>query len=205
MEQPSSALNQNELLAGLLLRASGYDAGVQIGTSPQLHLYAIVDASRGPMLIPATLDARASRVECLYRGKALEEFGDDTAWVAELLPTESTLDWIVEEGFGKRWAIFATSRLELAAFVSHLRKFTLIEDDEGTHHFFRFYDPQTLRQFLPAFDNQQLARFFKGVDAYYLENTLNPDELIEFRIDGDALTHNTHSLRLPMEAEEFST
>lgn len=71
-------------------------------------------------------------VVCLYHGQALEEFGDDTAWVAKIASDESVLDWLIDNGFGKRWSIFLRSQHQLADVVRHLRKFTMIEDEEGT-------------------------------------------------------------------------
>lgn len=158
------------------------------------RLYAIADASRGPMTIPTTLQAMTDNVACLYRGQALEEFGDDTAWVVEIAPDESVLDWLMDNGFGKRWSIFLRSTHRLADVVRHLRKFTMIEDQEGTVHFFRFYDPRTLRQYLPVFTPEQSAAFFKGVDAFYCENDLRPGEFLRFTTDGRKLHREVISL-----------
>jgi len=163
------------------------------------RLYAIVDASRGPMTIPPTLQAMTDNVACLYRGQALEEFGDDTAWVAEIAADESVLDWVIDNGFGKRWSIFMQSPHRLADVVRHLRKFTVIEDQEGTAHFFRFYDPRTLRQYLPVLNTQQAAAFFQGVDAFYCENDIRPEELLKFTNHGGVLHREVIAL-LPADA-----
>ncbi|KZK95311.1 DUF4123 domain-containing protein [Pseudovibrio ascidiaceicola] len=146
------------------------------------RIFAVVDASRDPMMIPPTIGALSNHYSCLYKGQALVEFGDDTAWIVEIREDEDVLDWLASEGFGKRWAIFALSSLDLEGFVRHLRKFTLIEDEGGTEHFFRFYDPQTIRQYLPVFTSEQLSVFFKGIDRLVLENTLNPEELCMFHV-----------------------
>jgi hypothetical protein len=161
------------------------------------HLYAIVDASRGPMTIPPALQAMTHNVACLYRGQALEEYGDDTAWIAEVSPTESVLDWLIDNGFGKRWSIFLRSSLELADIVRHLRKFTMVQDDEETVHFFRFYDPRTLRQYLPVFTPEQVAAFFKDVDALHCENDIRQGEFLTFTVSRGALHRNAISLLTP--------
>lgn len=166
------------------------------GAEPDI-LYAVVDASRSPMTIPPALQAMTDKVTCLYRGKALEEFGDDTAWVAAIQPDESVLDWLVDNGFGKRWSIFLRSSLQLADIVRHLCKFTVILDDVGTAHFFRFYDPRTLRQYLPVFSTEQRAEFFQGVHAWYCENDVRPNELLKFTKNGDALLREVISLVPP--------
>ena len=160
-------------------------------------LYAVIDASRSPMTIPATLQAMTDKVACLYRGQALEEFGDDTAWVAAINLDESVLDWLIDNGFGKRWSIFLRSPLQLADIVRHLRKFTVIQDDQGTAHFFRFYDPRTLRQYLPVFTTEQSAAFFKGVQAWYCENDIRHDEFLKFTINDGTLRREVISLVPP--------
>lgn len=150
------------------------------GIEAPTHVYAVVDASRQPMMIPAALDAMASRNSCLYSGEALREFGDNAAWVAELLPTESTLGWLLEQGFGKRWMIFATSKLELAAFIRHLKKFTMASNDDGRTVFFRFYDPQVLRQYLAVLNDRQKASFFEGVEHIMLEDSREKGAILSY-------------------------
>lgn len=144
------------------------------------HLYAVIDCGRDPMIIPPMIEAMAASSECLFRGKARENLGDQAPWAVAVDPNEDLLDWLVEDGFGRRWASFAVSPLGIRDFVSHLRRFTMVEDEAGTLHYFRFYDPQVLRQYLPAFDPDQTARFFRGVDAWLVENSLRFDELLEF-------------------------
>jgi hypothetical protein len=150
------------------------------------HLYAVVDAARQPMLIPATIEALASSRECLFRGKALENIGDQAPWAVLIDPNEDVLDWLAEDGFGRRWASFAVSAMPLGEFVSHLRRFTMVEDDAGRHLYFRFYDPNVLRMYLPTLDAEQTVRFFRNVDAWLVENNLNADEIVEMTCLGGA-------------------
>nr|WP_233124980.1 DUF4123 domain-containing protein [Agrobacterium vaccinii] len=111
-----------------------------------------------------------------------------------MAPDESVLDWLIDNGFGKRWSIFLRSPLQLADVVRHLRKFTVIEDEGGTVHFFRFYDPRTLRQYLPIFTPEQNGAFFKGVDAWFCEHDLRPDELLKFTANAGTLHREVISL-----------
>jgi hypothetical protein len=156
------------------------------GAGGSTRLYAVVDASRAPMIIPPALQAMTDKVACLYRGNALEEFGDDTAWVAEMTSDESVLQWLVDKGFGKRWSIFLRTSHVLENVVRHLRKFTMVRDSEGTVHFFRYYDPRTLRQYLPVLTAEQAAVFFKGIECFYCENDLKAGEFLRFRF-GDGI------------------
>ncbi|WP_421404864.1 DUF4123 domain-containing protein [Agrobacterium fabrum] len=154
------------------------------GTGRASRLYAVVDASRAPMTIPPALQAMTDKVACLYRGNALEEFGDDTAWVAEIRSDESVLNWLIDNGFGKRWSVFLQTSHALEDVVRHLRKFTVVRDSEGTTHFFRYYDPRTLRQYLPVLTPEQAAVFFRGIECFYCENDLKAGELLKFCFEG---------------------
>ncbi len=52
----------------------------------------------------------------------------------------------------------------------HLRRFLLVEDDEtGERFFFRFYDPRTLRVFLPTCTPRQREDFFGEVACWFAE------------------------------------
>ncbi|AYM84329.1 DUF4123 domain-containing protein [Agrobacterium tumefaciens] len=153
-------------------------------TGGAARLYAVVDASRARMIIPPALQAMTDKVACLYRGNALEEFGDDTAWVAEMTSDESVLQWLIDKGFGRRWSVFLRTAHALEDVVRHLRKFTVVKDSEGTIHFFRYYDPRTLRQYLPVLTSEQAAVFFKGIECFYCENDLKAGELLKFRFEG---------------------
>ncbi|CAN7494680.1 DUF4123 domain-containing protein [Agrobacterium tumefaciens] len=158
------------------------------GAGGAARLYAVVDASRAPMIIPPALQAMTDKVACLYRGNALEEFGDDTAWVAEMTSDESVLQWLIDNGFGKRWSIFLRTSHALEDVVRHLRKFTMVKDSEGTIHFFRYYDPRTLRQYLPVLTSEQAAVFFNGIECFYCENDLKAGEFLKFRF-GNGIVH----------------
>lgn len=157
------------------------------------YVYAIVDGSRQPMVIPAALDAYSSNFRCLYSGNALAEFGDNAAWVVELKLGESTLNWLVTHGLNRRWAIFATSQLEISAFIRHLKKFTVTVGPDGRTLFFRFYDPHVLRQYLPVFDERQTQLLFSGVGDLFLEDTSGRNALIKYDL-GDDGTLNMSSV-----------
>jgi len=154
---------------------------------PGQSLYAVVDASKDPYVIPHTLEAMASNVVCLFKGDARENLGDQTAWIAQIDRQEQLLEWLMEEGWGKRWGFIALSDFPLDRFATHLRKFTKVVDAEGVEHFFRFYDPQVLRQYLPVFDQKQHDLFFRGVRACFIEDSRDPQTILRYRSDDGTL------------------
>ena len=74
------------------------------------------------------------------------------------------------EGWGRRWGIFLTSTQPLKDLRRHLRRFLVVEDDRrGEQLYFRFYDPEVLRVFLPTCLPGQAAELFSDVDAFLCE------------------------------------
>lgn len=149
------------------------------------NLYAVLDLARDPYLFAAMLEGFDAERRCLFRGRAKEELGDRTAWIARIDPEQGLLDWLLEEGWGRRAFSLMTSPLTIHRFVSHVRKFTKVRDDAGEEHFFRFYDPQVLRQYLPVFGPGEHAMFFRSIACCAIEDTRFPGSLLIARsVDG---------------------
>lgn len=148
------------------------------------HLYAMVDATREPFLVRPMLEAMSKDVACLFKGLATEAFGDRTAWVAKINEGEWILDWLIEDGWGVRLASYIASPLPLEPLMTHLRRFTKVEGPDGRQHFFRFYDPRVMRQYLPVFDDRQHARWFAGIAACLIEDDRDPRRLLRLTSEG---------------------
>lgn len=156
------------------------------------RLYAVIDVARDPYLLLPVIEGFTDDTQCLFRGKAREELGDQTAWLARVDPQEGLLDWLIEEGWGRRIVAFVVTTLNLTRLAAHLRKFTKVKDKNGVEYFFRFYDPQVLRQYLPVFAAREHVMFFREIDCCAIENTRRPNELMIGRSVGGALVWETH-------------
>ena len=185
---------QRQAIAGFLARLP----------DGERSLYAIIDAGRDPYVIPHMLEAMASNVECLFKGNAKKDLGDQTAWIAEIDRHERLLEWLIEEGWSKRQALFALSDLPLKRFATHLRKFTKVIDADGIEHFFRFYDPQVLRQYLPVFDQKQHDLFFRGITACFVEDNRDPAMILRYRSEDGALVSEAVEIDRLVRQEEKS-
>lgn len=151
-------------------------------------LYALVDASHDPFIIPPTIEALTPDAECLFRGKAKEDLGDQTAWIARIDGRGPLLDWLIDEVHGRSMVSFVTSELTVSRLAVHLRKFTKSRDAKGTEHFFRFYNPKVMRQYLPVFDAVQLATFFRSISSCIVEDTRQSNRLLVMRRADGALS-----------------
>ncbi len=163
------------------------------------RLFCMIDSARNPYTIPHLVMALTRAADCLFSGNAKQELGDQTAWVADVTDDRATLEALLDEGYGKGMLSFAFSALDLRAFITHLKKFTKIRDAKGTEHFFRFYDPKVMRQYVPVFNETQHKAFFAGLTSAMFEDTRDPAKLIRFWSERGSLRNEIADLaaRLP--------
>lgn len=111
---------------------------------PEARTYAILDASV-LTLLPEMLETSELHHKCLFTGKALAEFGDAAPWLVKLEPdhpfTRNLMMGETEPAglWHLRLGIFIRSRQPLDVVWRHLRKFTRVQDDDGTWFFNRFW------------------------------------------------------------------
>jgi RHS repeat-associated protein len=78
--------------------------------------------------------------------------------------------WILEKGWGRIWAIFFASDAPVQTLLAHFQKLFDIQAENGRKVFFRFYDPQILRQFIPLLDPSEARAFFGPVTRFVAED-----------------------------------
>jgi hypothetical protein len=133
-------------------------------------LFAVVDGSRGPRplrLLREAVDEHRS----LYEGVRGDALADAAPYLVAFRRDSALLERLVREGWGSRWAVFLACGRPFNEVRRHLRRFLVVEDDDtGEPYYFRFYDPRTLRVFLPSCTPRQRADFFGDVDAFFAED-----------------------------------
>ena len=91
-------------------------------------------------------------------------------YLVALRPDSGLLERLVREGWGARWGIFFACARPFKDVRRHLRRFLLVEDDvTAEKYYFRFYDPRTLRVFLPSCTPRQRADFFGEIACFFAE------------------------------------
>lgn len=136
--------------------------------TPPLRAYLLLDASIDPD-IAVCIEAFDSPSRCLFDGAAFEELSDVGPWLVELKRYADAWDWFVEDGYGNNWGIIIHSRLELMRLKVQMKKFIKIEDEDGETHFFKFYRPQHFNTYVPAFNDDQLTSFARGIRTFFAE------------------------------------
>ena len=132
------------------------------------HTYAVLDGASCEDLLGKLAEFHPESV-CLYTG----ELGPDVREVAPylvLLPEGHPFaEWLLVEGVGKHWGVFARSPANLQAMRKHFRTFLLVKSPEGRTLYFRYYDPRVLRMYLPTCSAPELRAVFGPVTSYVVE------------------------------------
>lgn len=131
-------------------------------------VYAVLDGASVPGLLKRLGKAKEDHM-CLYRGKLDPELRAAAPHLVKLRQDSSLTDWILDEGWGNHWGIFAISETGLEAMGRHLRKFLRVRGPENQILYFRYYDPRVLPVFLPTCYAQELIEIFGPISRFILE------------------------------------
>ena len=132
------------------------------------NTYAILDGASIPDLLDK-LDECQPEYVCLYAGELEPDVEECAPYLVRLDPDSEFTRWVIDEGWGKHWGIFATSPADLRAMRKHFRTFLLVKDPEGKTLYFRYYDPRVLAIYLPATNANERESIFGEVSAYFFE------------------------------------
>jgi hypothetical protein len=164
---PASSARAKEALAAL---------------SAEGGLFGIVDAARS-LRVRVLLRESIDEGESLYEGVKGQALADVAPYLVRFEPGSRLLRALVEEGWGDAWGVYLVTRIPTKDLRRHLRHFLLVEDEESRQRlYFRFYDPRTLRDFLPLTTPRQESELFGDVRAFLVEGP--EGELLRFEPGG---------------------
>ena len=80
-------------------------------------------------------------------------------------------DWVLDNGWGNHWGIFATVPAEVPFrdVRKHFRGFLRVRNPDGKTLLFRYYDPRVFRVYLPTCNATELGAVFGPVAMFMLE------------------------------------
>jgi hypothetical protein len=147
-------------------------------------LFAVLDAARDVRIVEV-LHESVEEVRSLYEGIKGDALADVAPHLVALPRGSRLLRDLVFEGWGRRWGIYLTSPRPFKEVRTHLRRFLMVEDEESRKRmYFRYYDPASLRVFLPSCSSRQLAELFGPLRAFLAEG---PDgEVLRFDAPAEA-------------------
>ena len=140
------------------------------------RIYAVLDGASVPDL-PTKLHQLRPEHVCLYRGELKPDIAEVAPYLIRMVAGTEFSNWVLTEGWGNHWGIFAQSRYSLAEVRKHLRGFLTVHDETGKPMLFRYYDPRVLRNFLPTCTDKELKEFFGVVLNFAFEDE-NPQTML---------------------------
>ena len=143
------------------------------------HAYAVLDGASIRDLLPM-LDEHRPESACLYWGELEEDLEYAAPYLVRLERDTPFMTWLLNEGWGKHWGIFALSSADLKTVRRHFRTFLMVRDPNGKKLYFRYYDPRVLRVYLPTCNIEEMSMVFGPVQAFVLEGN-QLDQVIRFR------------------------
>ncbi|MFZ1324919.1 MAG: DUF4123 domain-containing protein [Candidatus Contendobacter sp.] len=158
---------------------------------PNANVYAILDGASVPEL-PQTLARFEVEADCLFRGELEPDLAQVAPYLAKVRFDDPFTDWLLQEGWGRNWGVFALSQADLRALRMHLRTFLKVYGPDLQPLYFRYYDPRVLRVYLSTCNAQELRTVFGPVLRYIVEDE-DPTGLLTFRLEG-AQVHSERAL-----------
>lgn len=157
------------------------------GDEPQL--YAIVDGARDERIYPAVQSADVEHC-CLYLGELHPELAKAAPYLLKPRPDARFTAWLIDNGWGESWGIFAVTSADMKLVRRHFRKFLMVYDEDRKPLYFRYYDPRVLRIFLPTCTPDELSTVFGPVEQYVVEAKGDAAPIYYALSDAQLLTSN---------------
>jgi hypothetical protein len=143
-------------------------------------LFALLDGARDPRVVKL-LGQSGLEHECLFTGRLDPTLQAASPYIAKMVLGAPACERLIEEGWGKSWAVFVAARAGLGEVRRHFRTLLRVETEDRRKLFFRFYDPRVLRAFLPTCDAGQLQQVFGPIRRFDMEGPQS-SHLVRFRL-----------------------
>lgn len=154
--------------------------------------YAVLDGASVEGLLEK-LYAAKEEWACLYRGELEPDLAHVAPYLVKLREKSEFTNWILEEGWGRHWGIFAVTPVGLEALRRHFRHFLRVKDHTGKIFYFRFYDPRVLRVYLPTCNRSERKTIF-GPILRYLAESEKREQAIIFATDNGKMKTTRENL-----------
>jgi hypothetical protein len=133
-----------------------------------LNVFAVLDGASIQGLLDK-LYGLSPDFYCLFRGELEPDMAEVAPYLVKLDEDSDFTRWVIKEGWGNHWGIFAVTDRDTRAMRRHFRAFLNVYDESGNPLHFRYYDPRVLRTFLPTCNSDELKTIFGSVSSYLVE------------------------------------
>ncbi len=144
------------------------------------YTYAVLDGASVPDLPVRLYEMNPVNI-CLYRGELPADILYVAPYLVQLFPETAFTNWLLAEGWGKQWGIFAQCPVSITGMRKHFRSLLTVDGADGKPMLFRYYDPRVLPPFLLTCNFGELQILF-GEVKYYFAESFDAAELCRFHL-----------------------
>lgn len=126
--------------------------------------WVVLDATDSPS-VPLLMEYSDVTIRCLYKGDAAETMADIAPYLVKF--DAFMFYWIKDNIWNEPWGIVFQSDAEMEDLHRHLRKFLMVQDEQGKAMWFRYYDPRVLPTFLKTCAFNELEKFFGPIQKFW--------------------------------------
>lgn len=158
------------------------------------EVYAVLDAARNERIL-SLLRYWGVRHDCLYEGTVPQELMEVAPYLVHLNRRAASTRELLENAWGNAWGLFVACSEDPERVRRHLRRFLMVQDEQGRRLYFRYYDPRVMRIYLPTCTKDELRFIFGPLNAWAMEGAegatllryqLGPEgELLEQQYEGE--------------------
>ena len=156
------------------------------------NVYAVLDGASVPVLRDKFYEEEPEHA-CLYAGDLEPDMEEVAPYLVRLEQGSRFTDWLISNGWGNHWGIFASASEDLRTVRKHFRTFLLVQDPEGKTLYFRYYDPRVMRVYLPTCNEEESRAVFGPIQWYVMEGE-EEGELIRIRPDEEGMRQESVQL-----------
>ena len=139
--------------------------------APGGYPYVILDGAAVPRILNHLHEYTPEHL-CLYREELLPNLFEKAPYLVRLEPDSRFTPWLLSQGWGKHWGIFARvgEQVDLKQLRQHFRTFLKVEFPDGQSKPFRYFDPRVLKVYLPTCNEEETQAVFGPVMEYIAED-----------------------------------
>lgn len=160
-------------VAGPPLTAAERERGVRaiLFERPYVRAYAVLDGASVKGLVKR-LGAHKGEHCCLFSGELPADVVAAAPHLVRLGEADELTGWVLSEGWGRHWGVFALAHesTDFKAVRKHFRTFLMVRKWDGQSVYFRYYDPRTMRLYLPTCTASEVEHVMGPLRAYVMES-----------------------------------
>ena len=154
-----------------------------------VNVFAVLDGASVPGLLDKLYELLPD-FSCLFKGGLSPDMAEVAPYLVQIERGSEFANWLIEQGWGKHWGIFALTDANLREVVRHLQTLLIVFDENGRPLRFRYYDPRVLGAYLPMCNPEELAVVFGPISCYLLEDS-NSSGALRFQWSNGSMRQTT--------------